>query len=159
MKKFRLALIFVGRASDNYVREGCRLYEDRIRVYADLETRTVPEERIPYKGKRDFILDREGQRIREKITDGAFSVALDEKGKLLNSESFARSLEVWGAAGSREIDFLVGGPYGMEERLKSEAGFRLSLSQFTLPHGLARIVVLEQIYRAFTLLRGVPYHK
>ncbi len=157
MKKFRLALIFVGRTSDNFIKEGCRLYEDRIRRYADFEAVAVPEERVAFRGRKDYILQQEGRRIREKLGQDSFRIVLDEKGTALSSEALARSLEKWGGAG--EIDFIVGGPYGLEEALKKEAEFRLSLSSLTLAHGLARMVLLEQIYRAFTLLRGEPYHK
>ena len=135
------------------------MYEERIRRYADLNLVVVPEERVLYKGKKDYILNREGRRIREKLRPGVFAVALDERGKPLSSEGFARSLEKWSDSGSREIAFLLGGPYGLEEALKEEADFRLSFSPMTLAHGMARMLLLEQIYRAFTLLRGEPYHK
>jgi len=159
MKNFRLTLIFVGRTSDPFIREGCEMYEGRIRRYADLTLVAVPEERVRYRGKKDYILHREGRRIREKIRPDAFVVAMDEGGKAFSSEAFARSLEKWSHAGSREIAFLLGGPYGLEEALKEGADFRLSLSPMTLAHGMARMLLGEQIYRAFTLLRGEPYHK
>ena len=135
------------------------MYEERIRRYADLDLVVVPEERVLYKGRKDYILNQEGRRIREKVRPDVFGVALDEGGKPLSSEGFARSLEKWSDSGSREIAFLLGGPYGLEEALKEEADFRLSLSPMTLAHGMARMVLLEQIYRGFTLLRGEPYHK
>ncbi len=135
------------------------MYEERIRRYADLDLVVVPEERVLYKGRKDYILNQEGRRIREKVRPDVFGVALDEGGKPLSSEGFARSLEKWSDSGSREIAFLLGGPYGLEEALKEAADFRLSLSPMTLAHGMARMVLLEQIYRGFTLLRGEPYHK
>ncbi len=158
MRKFRLALIFVGRTSDPFLRQGCELYRDRIRRYAEFDLIPVSEERVLYKGKRDYILLQEARRIRERLWPAAFVIALDEKGKSLSSADFARSLEKWSEAG-REMAFVMGGPYGLDEDLKREADFLLSLSTMTLAHGLARMVLLEQIYRAFTLLRGEPYHK
>ncbi len=157
MTKFRLVLIFVGRTSDPFLKKGCEVYGDRIRRYADLELFPVSEERIVYKGKKDYILLQEARRIRERLRPGAFVIALDERGKSLSSADFARSLEKWSEVGP--IIFIVGGPYGLEENLKREADFLLSLSSMTLAHGLARMVLLEQVYRAFTLLRGEPYHK
>jgi 23S rRNA (pseudouridine1915-N3)-methyltransferase len=159
MKKIRLTLIFVGRAADSYIREGCQVYEERIRRYADLALIWVPEERVPSKGRIPYILQQEGRRIRDKLSPGAFIVALDEKGKLLSSEAFAHSLEKWSGSISKEIVFFLGGPYGLEESLKKEANLSLSLSPMTLAHGMARMLFLEQLYRAFTLLRGEPYHK
>ena len=116
MKKIRLTLIFVGRSADRYVREGCQIYEERIRRYADLNPVPVPEERVSSRGKINYILQQEGRRIREKVPPGAFTVALDERGKQLSSEAFSRSLERWGSSGSGEIAFLLGGPYGLEEQ-------------------------------------------
>lgn len=159
MKKFCLTLIFVGRTSDSFIKEGCGVYEERIRRYADLNLVVVPEERVLYRGKKDYILNQEGRRIREKLQPDVFVVALDEKGKCLPSEGFAHSLEKWSDSGSRKIAFLLGGPYGLEDALKREANFCLSLSPMTLAHGMARMLLLEQVYRAFTILRGEPYHK
>ncbi len=158
MKKFPVSLIFVGRTSDIFIREGCALYEERIRRYADLRVAAVSEERVEA-GRKDYLLKQEGKRIREKVRPGTFAVALDGKGRLMSSESFAGSIVEWSRSGAREISFLLGGPYGLEEELKREADLLLALSPMTLAHGLARMVLLEQIYRAFTLLRGEPYHK
>ena len=158
MKKFRLSLIFVGRTSDTFVRDGCAVYEERIRRYADLDLLAVAEERVDA-GKRDYLVKQEGKRIREKLRPGGFAVALDERGKLLSSEAFANSMVEWTLSGSRGISFVLGGPYGLDKELKREADLLLALSPMTLAHGLARIVLLEQVYRAFTLLRGEPYHK
>jgi 23S rRNA (pseudouridine1915-N3)-methyltransferase len=159
MKKLRLTLIFVGRPSDAYIREGCEVFEERIRRYADLHRVLIQEERISSPGKKNYILQQEGRRIREKIPPGAFAVALDEKGNPLSSEAFAQSLDRWSHSGSREVVLILGGPYGLEESLKTDADFRLSLSAMTLAHGMARMILLEQVFRAFTLLRGEPYHK
>jgi len=159
MKKIRLTLIFVGRSIDRYLREGCQVYEDRIRRYAEINPVPIPEERVPSRGKINYILQQEGRRIREKLPPGAFTVALDERGRQFSSESLARSLEKWGSSGAGEIAFILGGPYGLEEAVKREADCSLSLSPMTLTHGMARMLLCEQIYRAFTLLRGEPYHK
>jgi 23S rRNA (pseudouridine1915-N3)-methyltransferase len=159
MKKYRLTLIFVGRTADPFIKESCEEYEKRIRRYANLNLVPVRGERVLPQGRKDYILRQEGKRIREKIRPDSYLVALDEKGRSLSSEAFARSLESWNDAGSGEIAFLLGGPYGLEEALKQAAHFRLSLSSMTLAHGTARILLLEQIYRGFTILRGEPYPK
>lgn len=115
MKKFRLTLIFVGRTSDKFMRQGWELYESRIRRYADLNSVEVSEERVPYRGRKDYILKQEGRRIREKLPAHAFVVALDERGKSLSSEGFALSLEKWSNSGQREIAFLLGGHTGSKK--------------------------------------------
>ena len=149
----------MGRASEPFIREGCTIYEERIRRWADLQVVVVPEERISSRGHKEYILRQEGRRIQEKITADLFTVTLDERGNLLSSDVFARSLETWSCGGLKEIAFILGGPYGLEKNLKEQSDFQLSLSPMTIPHGMAKIFLLEQVYRAFTLLRGEPYHK
>lgn len=151
-----LTLIAVGRITEPYIREGCTTYVERIRRYAELRLIVVPEERIPGKGKKEYILRQEGQRIREKLSPLIFTVVLDERGKCFSSEAFALFLEKFLR---KDVAFVLGGPYGLDETLKKEADFILSLSPMTLVHTMARMLLLEQIYRAFTLLRGEPYHK
>jgi len=155
----RLTLISVAKISEPFVREACAVYAERIRRYAKLNLVVVPEERVSSRGKRKFILNQEGRRMREKIPPGVFTVVVDEKGKCLSSEAFAHSLEKWSNSGLKEVAFILGGPYGLDEALREEADFCLCLSPMTLTHGLARVLLLEQIYRAFTILRGEPYHK
>jgi 23S rRNA (pseudouridine1915-N3)-methyltransferase len=151
-----LTLIAVGRIKEPFIRDGCAVYVERILRYADLQLIVVPEERIPGKGKREYIIHQEGLRIREKISSAGFMVVLDERGKFLSSETFALFLE---KNSSKKISFILGGPYGLDDSLKKEADFRLALSPMTMVHSMARMFLLEQIYRAFTLLRGEPYHK
>ena len=151
-----LTLIAVGRITEPYIRDGCAAYVERIRRYAELRLIVVPEERTPGKGKREYILRQEGQRIRGKLSRALFTVVLDERGKCFSSEAFALFLEKFAG---KDMAFVLGGPYGLDEPLKKEADFILSLSPMTLVHTMARMLLLEQIYRAFTLLRGEPYHK
>jgi 23S rRNA (pseudouridine1915-N3)-methyltransferase len=155
----RLTLISVGKNAESFVRDACEDYAARIRRYVNLALIVVPEERIAASGKKEFILRQEGRRIREKIPLAAVRVILDEKGRKFTSEEFARQIEKWNASGLREVVFILGGAYGLEGDLKQNADFLLSLSSMTLTHGMARMVLLEQVYRAFTLIRKEPYHK
>lgn len=155
----RLTLVSVGRIAEPFIQEGCTFYAQRICRYAEFHPVVVREERVSSRGKEGYILRQEGRRIREKLGPGAFAVALDERGRLLSSPDFSRSLERWSQSGVKGIAFLLGGPYGLDPKLTEEADFCLSLSPMTLTHGLARLLLLEQIYRAFTLLKGEPYHK
>jgi len=149
----------VGQLSEPFLRDGCRLFSERILRFTDLRVLVVPEEKIAGKGKEKYIRHQEGQRIRQKLAPAAFTVVVDERGTLLSSTTFATYLEKWSNAGLKEIAFVLGGPFGLEEALRKEGDFCLSLSTMTLTHGLARLLLLEQIYRAFTILRGDPYHK
>jgi 23S rRNA (pseudouridine1915-N3)-methyltransferase len=155
----RLTLLSVGKVSEPFIREACAVYAEKIRRYANLNLIIVPEEKILSRGKTEYIRRQEGRRIREKLRPNVFTAAVDERGKPLSSEAFARSLEKWSSSGLKEVAFVVGGPYGLDAGLKGSADFCLSLSAMTLTHGLARMLLLEQIYRACTILRGEPYHK
>ena len=145
--------------AEPFSQEGCEFFAERIRRYAALNLIAVPEEKIPSRGRREYILKQEGRRIRAKIRPGVFTAVVDERGKLISSEAFAHLLETWSSSGLKEVVFILGGPYGLDDCLKEKADFRLSLSSMTLTHGLAKLLLLEQIYRAFTILRGEPYHK
>ena len=142
-----------------FSREGCDFFAERIRRYAPFSLVVVPEERISSRGKREYILKQEGRRIGEKIRPGVFTTVVDERGKSLSSEAFAHLLETWSNSGLKDVFFILGGPYGLDDSLREKADFCLSLSSMTLTHGLARMLLLEQLYRAFTILRGEPYHK
>lgn len=155
----RITLISVGRIAEASMRDVCAGYGKKIERYAEFHSRVVREERISAHGKRDYIIQQEGRRIREQIPSSAWVITLDERGALLTSAGFARRLQEWNQNGRKELTFIIGGPYGLERRLKEEADFCLSLSNMTLAHGLAQVLLLEQIYRAFTILRGEPYHK
>ncbi len=155
----RITLLTVGRLHEPFLRQGCQIYEQRIGHYANFRSLIIPEEKIKEEGKKESILRKEGQRIKEKLPPGAYKVILDEKGKLFTSEGLASFLDKFYRAQGKEIVFILGGPLGLAEELKKEGDLLLSLSSLTLTHGLARILLLEQIYRAFSILRGEPYHK
>ena len=104
------------------------------------------------------LLAREARRIEARLPTGARLVALDERGRDLTTAQFAARLAAWRADGA-PLAFLVGGADGLDHDLKARCAFQVRVSSFTLPHALARVVLAEQIYRAVTILRGVPYHK
>jgi len=101
----------------------------------------------------------EGKVLAQSLEPGNYLIALDREGKALDSEQFAKLLQKQIDAGIRKVDFVIGGPLGLEQQIVAKANLRLSLSAMTLPHELARVVLLEQLYRALTILRGEPYHK
>jgi len=101
----------------------------------------------------------EGKVLDQSLEPGNYLIALDRKGKSLDSEQFAKLLQKQIDAGIRKMDFVIGGPVGLEQKITAKANLRFSLGALTLPHELARVVLLEQLYRALTILRGEPYHK
>jgi 23S rRNA (pseudouridine1915-N3)-methyltransferase len=146
----------VGRDRSGLYRPALEEYARRLGRYARFEVVEVPEARRHAGTPR--ARDEEGQAILARLRDGERVVALDERGREPSSEELARRLGAW-LAGGRDLALVVGGADGLAEAVKARADESLSLSRLTLAHRLARLVLLEQLYRAFTILRGEPYHK
>jgi 23S rRNA (pseudouridine1915-N3)-methyltransferase len=139
-----------------YYRQAADDYARRLRRYATIREQEVREaSRAPSSAVQRA---EEAARLETKIADGSMMVALARDGAGWNSRDLARQLERWHQAG-RPLALVIGGSEGLDPALVSRAGARWSLGPLTLPHELARVVVLEQVYRAFTILRGEPYHK
>lgn len=155
----KLRLLCVGKLSENYLREGAEEYTSRIRRYAPLTVLELKEEKTGGK-KADprYIRDREGERILEKIGPEAWVIVLAEEGVAQSSEELAGLLERHMVAGTAEWVLVIGGAYGLSPAVKQRANLLLSLSAMTLTHQLARLLLLEQIYRGFTIVRREPYH-
>lgn len=131
-------------------------YRTRLGRYAGVQVLEVGASRRP---ERDRRLEEEGRALRKLVPRGALTVALDRQGEAMDSEALARRLEGWAGAGRSRVVFLVGGSDGLPGDLVAEADLALSFSRLTFPHQLFRILLLEQLYRAFTIQRQEPYHK
>jgi 23S rRNA (pseudouridine1915-N3)-methyltransferase len=153
----RFHVIAVGRVRAPGLRASCDEYLTRVRRTMTVTVREVPEAgraaETPALARR-----REETRLRKALPDGATVVALARSGRAVSSAQFARQVERWRVA-ARDVAFVIGGAYGLAQPLIKDATMALSLSSMTLPHELARVVLLEQLYRAGTMLRGEPYHK
>jgi 23S rRNA (pseudouridine1915-N3)-methyltransferase len=150
----RITLAAVGKLKPGPLKDLERLYAGRIA--SPLEIREVVEKR---KLSPAEMKEREGELLLEACPKDAVLVALDERGKLLPSLEFSRRLGQWRDGGARDLAFLIGGAEGLSETVKKRASLVLSLGAATWPHFLARGMLLEQIYRAETLLAGHPYHR
>ncbi len=155
----RLTVIAVGRLRTPYARAGCDDYLERtapLLPAREIEVRDV--ERHP-KGDPEKWRSEEAKHLLAAVPPGALVVALDERGKSMNSQDIARWLGKQRDAGVREIAFLIGGPDGHDPSVRERANLVWSLSLLTFPHELARLVLVEQLYRAGTILQGWPYHR
>jgi 23S rRNA (pseudouridine1915-N3)-methyltransferase len=153
----RATVVAVGGLK-GWAAEGCEDYLSRLRRYFPAEVSEVREEDMNRRSANE-VLAAEGERLLERIPAGAYVIALDrEKGKPLSSEELARKLGSLGVSGHSHIAFVLGGPLGLSQKLLDKAQERLSLGNITLPHALARIVLLEQLYRAVKIERGEKYH-
>jgi 23S rRNA (pseudouridine1915-N3)-methyltransferase len=153
-----LRLIAVGKLRGSIWLPAAAEYVKRLQRYADFDLVEVRD--AVGKGLPDSAaLAEEGKAIAQTLETGNYLVVLDREGKSLSSEQLAQFLRRQADAGIRKMDFVIGGPVGLDAQIIAKANLRLSLSAMTLPHELARVVLLEQLYRAFTILRGEPYHK
>lgn len=155
-------IICVGKLKEKFYIEAVQEYSKRLSGYCKLNLVELPEERLPDKPTQaqiDAALSKEGEAISNRIPKGAVVVALCVEGKQQSSEALARQLSTWMVGGNSQIVFLIGGSYGMTPTVKAKAQLKLSLSLMTLPHHLARVMLLEQVYRAFKIQEGSSYHK
>lgn len=155
----KLMLLTVGKISQRPMQQLVEDYAGRLGRYLPLEIVELKEEKGGGK-KPDprFIREKEGERVLTRIPDDAFVLLLDERGKGVGSEELASRLEAHMIDGTRTLCFVIGGAYGLSEPLKARADLLLSLSSMTLTHQMARMLLLEQLYRAMTIIRNEPYH-
>lgn len=153
----RVRIHAVGRVRDPALREACEEYLVRGRRYRQIEIREVRDAGRPDRAA-DEARQVEATAILKDIDPTDHVVALTRIGRALTSSDLARCVERWQSE-ARDVSFVVGGAHGLGEQVRRRADLELSLSALTLPHELARLVLLEQVYRAFTILRGEPYHK
>ena len=152
----------VGKLKEKFYAQAVAEYTKRLSAYCKLEILELPEERLPDRPSRaqiDAALAREAGAIRAKLPPNSSIVALCVEGRLRSSEEGAALLESWAQNSAKHLVFLIGGSYGLDEGLKQEAWVRLSMSPMTFPHHLARVMLLEQIYRGFKINEGSAYHK
>jgi 23S rRNA (pseudouridine1915-N3)-methyltransferase len=157
-----ILLVCVGTLKEPYWREAADEYRKRLGRYCALTTDEVKEARAPARpspAEARAAKDAEGIAILRRVKNESHVVALDMRGAALSSEAFAEKLAALPHAGADHVTFITGGPLGLADAVLARADLRLSLSAMTLPHRLARVVLLEQLYRAFTILRGEAYHK
>jgi 23S rRNA (pseudouridine1915-N3)-methyltransferase len=152
----KITVVFTGKTSERYLEEGIAFYEKRIHRYLPFEIRVLPQ----VKGVRDkdLLKRREGEMILRALGEGDFCILLDEKGKAMASVEFAGFLQRKMNEGLRNVVFIIGGAYGVSREVFDRAGMVLRLSEMTFSHQVVRILLMEQLYRAFTIIHGEPYH-
>ena len=145
----KINLIVVGKLKERFLIEGVAEYVKRIKKFATVEVREVAECRT---------VEEEGQKLLSLMPANSWLCVLDVAGEALSSEDFAKKIAALNLDGVSNLTFAIGGAFGLSEELRRAAAFRLSMSQMTFTHQMARLVLVEQIYRAFKINRGEPYH-
>ena len=158
----KIKIVTVGKLKEKYLKDGIAEYSKRISRFAAVEMIELADEKTPDRAsdsENEKILDLEGNGILSKIGDREFVVVLAIEGKTLSSEEFSKQLEQASINGYSTLTFVIGGSLGLSPQVKNRANLSLSFGRLTLPHQLMRLVLVEQIYRAFTIQQGSPYHK
>ena len=158
----RVTVLCVGKLKEKFYIDAAAEYVKRLQRHCKLELIELPEQRLPDDPSPAEIqkaLRAEGDAIRERLPKGGAVIALCIEGKPCSSEELSRRMAEFGVQGKTQLTFLIGGSVGLDEDLKRQADWRLSMSPMTVPHHLARIMLLEQIYRAYQIAGGTKYHK
>lgn len=150
-------VITVGKLKESYLRDACAEYEKRLGAYSTIKVIELAESRLPDSPSQKEIanaLENEADMILKKITPQSAVIAMCIEGKMMSSEDFSHKLE-----GKSTVNLIIGSSYGLSDRVKSAAHLRLSMSPMTFPHQLARVMLLEQLYRAMSISANGKYHK
>ena len=155
-------IVTIGKLKEKYLKQGIEEYTKRLSAYAKIDIIELPDEKAPENlSDQDMkiIKDKEGDRILSKISPDAHVIALAIEGKQLTSEQLAAKINDLGLHGTSHIQLIIGGSLGLDPAILKRADYLLSFSKMTFPHQLMRVVLLEQIYRAYKINAGEPYHK
>jgi 23S rRNA (pseudouridine1915-N3)-methyltransferase len=154
----KISIICLGKTREGFIRDGIEKYLRYLQPYAPAEIREIREEKVHDLRDAPKVRQREAAKVAKVLPPGAYVVALDERGKEFTSHEFAEFLNRSLERGTREMTFVIGGAMGLDEAVTQRADTVLALSRWTLTHEMARLVLLEQLYRAFTIIKGKTYH-
>lgn len=154
----KITLILVGKTDKKYIAEGIDEYEKRLKHYCKFEVKVIPDIKNTKAMSADVQMQKEGEQILSLLRPSTEIILLDERGQEYTSVDFARFIEKKGVVGQSDITFIIGGPYGFSPELKKTASSMVSLSKLTFSHQLVRLLFVEQLYRAMTIIKGEPYH-
>ena len=158
----RISIICVGKIKEKYLKLGIDEFSKRLSKYCKLEIIELDDEKAPENlSDKEMLMikEKEGKKILSKIKDNAHVIALAIDGKNLSSEELADNINNLGVRGTSHIVFVIGGSLGLSDEVLKRANYKLSFSKMTFPHQLMRLILLEQVYRAYRINNGEPYHK
>ena len=154
----KVELIFLGKTKDKFITEGIAEYKKRLSHYTSVSIKVV-KSKIKQQGSDELLKEQEGELLLNNVAKGSFVVVLDALGKQYSSEQLSSLIDKWEQQGVRLVTFLIGGPLGLSEKVIQRADMVLSLSRLTFTHDMVRMLLLEQLYRGYTIKRGEKYHK
>ena len=157
-----ITIISVGKLKEKYLKDAIAEYSKRLTRYCKIDIIELQDEKTPDNAsekEEELIKEKEGKAILSKIKENAFVIAMDLKGKQLTSEEFADFIGNQGVIGNSNIVFIIGGSLGISQEVIKRANQKICFSKMTFPHQLFRVMLLEQIYRGFRIMKNEPYHK
>lgn len=157
-----ISIVSVGKLKEKYLKSGIEEYTKRLGSYAKVNEVEVADEKAPEQlseADMEIVKKKEGERILAKISPDAYVIALAIDGKMKTSEQLAKDIESLMTYGSSKIVFVIGGSLGLHDEVLKRADEKLSFSKMTFPHQLMKLILVEQVYRAFRIMKGEPYHK
>ncbi|MDG1054977.1 MAG: 23S rRNA (pseudouridine(1915)-N(3))-methyltransferase RlmH [Schleiferiaceae bacterium] len=154
----KIVFLVIGKTSERYLSDGMAQFEGRLKHYSPYETIVVSDVKSGGKRSAEVVKELESQAFQKYFQGGDWIILLDEKGKRYHSRGFAQELQKWMNGGPKRLVFVVGGAFGFSRAMYERANGMLSMSEMTTSHQLIRVVFLEQLYRAFTILNNEPYH-
>lgn len=157
-----ISIVSVGKLKEKYLKLGIEEFTKRLTAYAKIELVEVPDEKAPEQLSElemEQVKQKEGEKILAKISQDTYVIALAIDGKMKSSEELADSLDKLATYGKSKIAFVIGGSLGLSNEVLKRADEKLSFSKMTFPHQMMKLILLEQVYRAFRINRGEPYHK
>ncbi|WP_380572544.1 23S rRNA (pseudouridine(1915)-N(3))-methyltransferase RlmH [Staphylococcus hyicus] len=158
----KITIIAVGKLKEKYWKQAIAEYEKRLSAYTKVEIIEVPDEKAPENMSEkeiEQVKEKEGQRILAKVKPQSTVITLEIQGKMLSSEALAKEIDQRMTQGASDFTFIIGGSNGLHQDVMNRSNFALSFSKMTFPHQMMRVVLLEQVYRAFKINRGEAYHK
>lgn len=158
----KITIIAVGRIKERFYRDAVAEYEKRLSRYCRLDICEVADEKTPdgaSAAEEAAILDKEADRILSRLDQDSYVITLEIDGKKLDSVAFGKKIEQLGVSGKSHLSFVIGGSLGLHDKVKRRADMAVSFSDMTFPHQLMRVILLEQLYRGYRIIKGEPYHK
>lgn len=157
-----ITILCVGQIKEKYFRDAIAEYQKRLIRYCKLQMIEVADEKTKEnasEAENDLIRKKEGERLLKHIKDSDYCITLEIDGKMLTSEGLSKEIDRLGLAGKSSLVFVIGGSIGLDTAVLKRSDYALSFSKMTFPHQLMRVILLEQIYRSYRIMRGEPYHK
>jgi len=154
----KIKLLVLGKTSENYIITGITEYEKRIKKYISYEMQVIPDLKNTKNLSQTLIKEREAEQLLNTFNNDDYIILLDEQGKQFTSEAFAGFIQNKMIYNTKNLIFVIGGPYGFAPSIYNKAHEKISFSLFTFSHQIIRLIFMEQLYRAFTIIKGEPYH-